>query len=130
MLIDRRTFRIPICLAAAVAAVKINRPVRLRLDRRVDISITGHRHPFRAHYKAAFDGQGAFSALDIQLWCNAGFSLDVSEAVLRLAMLHLGNVYRFPNVRCRGYLCKTHLPSNTGKKCLRHVSPMSLVGYV
>ncbi|CAF4266339.1 unnamed protein product, partial [Rotaria magnacalcarata] len=29
------------------------------------------------------------------------------------AMLHLGNCYRFPNMRIRGRACKTHLPSNT-----------------
>jgi xanthine dehydrogenase/oxidase len=107
-------FSIPPCLAIAVAAVKVGRPVRLYLERRVDMCITGHRHPFKVNYKVAFDNQGIVSGLDIRMWNNAGCTLDASEAVMQLSMLHMGNVYRFPNLRIRGYVCKTHLPSNTG----------------
>lgn len=94
--------------------MKTNRPVRLRLERHIDIATTGHRHPFKVHYKVGFNGQGQFSGLDIRMWSNAGWSLDASEAVMQLAMLHLGNTYQFPHLRIRGYVCKTHLPSNTG----------------
>ncbi|CAF4000431.1 unnamed protein product [Rotaria sordida] len=104
---------IPPCAAIAVAAVKTGRPVRLTLDRHTDISITGHRHPFKIEYKVGFTDEGLFCALDIRMWNNGGCSLDTSSAIMEWAMLQMGNCYRFPHIRIRGYACKTHLPSNT-----------------
>lgn len=95
-------FRIPLCIATAVAAVKTGRPVRLNVDRQTDISITGHRHPFKVKYRIAFNQQGQFLALDISMWNNAGCTLDASRAVMELSMLHMGNVYQFPHMRIRG----------------------------
>jgi xanthine dehydrogenase molybdopterin-binding subunit B len=75
---------------------------------------TGHRHPFKIVYKVGFKSDGRFSALDIQMWNNAGCTLDASKAVMELGMLHMGNTYKFSNIKIRGRVCKTHLPSNTG----------------
>ena len=108
------SFSIAPCLALAVAAVKVGCPVRLNLQRHVDISITGHRHPFRVKYKVAFDDEGRFLGLDLRMWNNAGCTLDASPAVMQLSMLHVGNTYHFPNIAIRGRVCKTHVPSNTG----------------
>ena len=105
---------IPPCLAIAVAAVKTGRPVRLNLERHTDISITGHRHPFKIQYKVAFNNEGRFLGLDIHMWNNGGCTMDVSRAVMELSMLHMGNTYQFPNMQIHGRVCKTHLPSNTG----------------
>ena len=97
----------------------MNRPVRLRLDRRVDFAITGHRHPFKVNYRVGFSHEGRFCGLDIRTWSNGGWSIDASKAVMQLSMLHMGNTYRFPNIRIRGYVCKTHLASNTGTRYMR-----------
>ncbi|CAF4804155.1 unnamed protein product [Rotaria sp. Silwood1] len=107
-------FSIPLCADVAVAAVKIARPIRLNLDRSVDMSISGHRHPFKIKYKVAFTNEGRFLGLDIQMWNNAGCTLDLSKSIMECAMLHMGNSYKFSNIRIRGRVCKTHLPSNTG----------------
>ncbi|CAF1623452.1 unnamed protein product [Rotaria magnacalcarata] len=101
------------CISVAIAAMKVGRPVRMNIERDVDMSITGQRHPFKIQYKVGFTNEGQFTALDVRLWSNAGYSFDLSMAVLERAMLHIDNTYRFPNVRVRGRLCKTHLPSNT-----------------
>jgi xanthine dehydrogenase/oxidase len=106
--------RIPLCIAIAVAAVKVGRPVRLNIERQIDMSITGHRHPFKIDYKVGFTDEGRFSALDIRMWNNAGCSLDLSMSVMEKAMLHMCNTYQFHHIRIRGRVCKTHLPSNTG----------------
>jgi xanthine dehydrogenase/oxidase len=74
---------------------------------------TGHRHPFKIVYKVGFKSDGRFSALDIQMWNNAGCSLDLSMSVMEKAMLHMCNCYQFNNIRIRGRVCKTNLPSNT-----------------
>ncbi|CAF5142888.1 unnamed protein product, partial [Rotaria sp. Silwood1] len=108
---ESRSF--PQCLAVAVAAVKVNRPVRLNLERHIDISITGHRHPYKIKYKVGFTNEGRFLGLDLQMWSNGGCTLDASRSVMELSMLHVGNTYQFPNIKIRGYACKTHLPSNT-----------------
>ena len=105
---------IPLCLAVAVAAVKVGRPVRLNVERHTDIAITGHRHPFKVKYKVAFNNEGRFLGLDIHMWNNGGCTLDASRGVMELAMLHMGNTYQFPNMKIQGRVCNTHLPSNTG----------------
>ncbi|CAF2520096.1 unnamed protein product [Rotaria sp. Silwood2] len=109
----KETRSIPPCLAAAVAAVKLARPVRLNLERCVDMAITGQRHPFKIKYKIAFNSEGHFLGLDIQMWSNAGCTLDISNTVMEAAMLHMGNTYQFSNIKIHGRICKTHLPSNT-----------------
>lgn len=75
---------------------------------------TGHRHPFKIDYQVAFTNDGHFSALNVQMWNNAGCSVDLSTSVMEKAMLHMCNCYRFHNIRISGHVCKTHLPSNTG----------------
>jgi xanthine dehydrogenase molybdopterin-binding subunit B len=94
--------------------VKVCRPVRLNMERQIDMSVTGQRHPFKVAYKVGFTKEGRFSALDIQMWSNAGCSMDLSMLIMSMAMLHMGNCYQFSNLKIRGRLCKTHLPSNTG----------------
>lgn len=44
--------------------------------------ITGQRHAFVGKYRAAASKDGDLIALDVQLYCNAGFSADLSTAVM------------------------------------------------
>lgn len=52
-------------------------------------------------------------ALDLEIYNNAGNSLDLSSAVLERAMFHSDNVYEIPNVHVSGMVCFTNFPSNT-----------------
>lgn len=52
-------------------------------------------------------------ALDLEIYNNAGNSLDLSLPVLERAMFHSDNVYEIPNVRIMGNVCFTNFPSNT-----------------
>ncbi|XP_038073974.1 xanthine dehydrogenase/oxidase-like [Patiria miniata] len=99
--------------ACAVAANKVNRPVRLMLDRDEDMSMTGTRHPFLGRYKVGLAKDGEMRALQIDLYSNCGFSNDLSNAVMERAVFHSDNCYNIPNFQVRGHLCKTNLPSNT-----------------
>ena len=47
----KETRNVFIACAVAVPAYNLNRPVRLIVDRNVDMAITGQRHPFKAFYK-------------------------------------------------------------------------------
>lgn len=52
-------------MAAAVAAAKLGRPVRVMLDRDEDMLMTGHRNPFYAKYKVGFNNDGLIKAVDV-----------------------------------------------------------------
>ncbi len=98
---------------AALGAKLTGRPVRVRLDRTLDITMTGKRHGFYATWKIGFDEQGRILALDAQLTADGGWSLDLSEPVLTRAMCHIDNSYWIPNVRVSGRVAKCHKTSQT-----------------
>lgn len=97
----------------ALAAQRLRRPVRCMLDRDEDMLVTGGRHPFYAKYKVGFTNSGQVLALDVSYYSNAGNSMDLSLSVMERALFHMENSYLVPNIRGRGFLCRTHLPSNT-----------------
>ena len=49
----------------------------------------------------------------MDLYCNAGNSLDLSYSIMDRALLHCDVTYRIPAVRAQGHICKTNLPSHT-----------------
>lgn len=56
----------------ALAAKKLNRPVRCMLNRDEDMVTSGQRHPFLGRWKAAVSKEGKLLALDADVFCNAG----------------------------------------------------------
>uniref|UniRef100_A0A8D0DGS0 Xanthine dehydrogenase n=1 Tax=Sander lucioperca TaxID=283035 RepID=A0A8D0DGS0_SANLU len=97
----------------AVAANKLKRPVRCMLDRDEDMLVTGGRHPFYGKYKVGFLNSGKVVALDVSYYSNAGNSMDLSLSIVERALFHMENSYSVANVRGRGFVCRTNLPSNT-----------------
>ncbi|EGW11978.1 Aldehyde oxidase [Cricetulus griseus] len=97
----------------AFTASKHGRAVRCILERGEDMLITGGRHPYLGKYKVGFMNDGKILALDMEHYSNGGSSLDESLWVTEVALLKMDNGYKFPNLRCRGWACKTNLPSNT-----------------
>ncbi len=98
---------------AALGAWKTRRPVRVRLSRALDMALTGKRHPFLARYRAGFASDGRIQALQLALYADGGWCLDLSEPVLWRAMFHCDNAYRLPAVEITGYVCLTHKTSQT-----------------
>ncbi|GFO34572.1 xanthine dehydrogenase/oxidase-like [Plakobranchus ocellatus] len=97
----------------AVAAHKLQRPVRCVLDRDEDMVTTGNRHPFLAKYKVGFSPDGKLHALDLELYSNAGNSLDRSFAVIERGILQVDSCYKVENLRIVAKCCKTNIMSNT-----------------
>ncbi len=97
----------------ALAAWKTRRPVRVMLDRDVDMALTGKRHPFAARWEVGFDDEGRLLALRAELVSNGGWSLDLSQSILDRALFHLDNAYYVPALSATGRVAKTHLVSNT-----------------
>jgi xanthine dehydrogenase molybdopterin binding subunit/xanthine dehydrogenase small subunit len=98
---------------AALAAAKTQRPVRVRVNRDLDMMLTGKRHPFLAKYQVGFDSDGHLLAAKAELFSNGGWSLDLSMPVTDRAMFHLDNAYYIPNVEFSGRVAKTNVASNT-----------------
>ncbi|MCL2732254.1 MAG: xanthine dehydrogenase molybdopterin binding subunit [Actinomycetia bacterium] len=98
---------------AALGAVLTGRPVRVRLNRTQDLTMTGKRHGFHATWRAGFDADGRLQALDATLTADGGWSLDLSEPVLARALCHIDNAYYLPHVRVHGRIAKTNKTSNT-----------------
>ena len=97
----------------AVGAKKAKAPVRCMLNRDEDIITSGQRHPFLGRWKVGVSKEGKLIALDADVFCNAGWSQDLSGAVVERALSHIDGVYKIPNVHVRGRLCKTNTVSNT-----------------
>ncbi|QZY29859.1 xanthine dehydrogenase molybdopterin binding subunit [Nocardioides coralli] len=98
---------------AALGATLTGRPVRLRLNRTQDMTMTGKRHGFHAEWRVGFDDHGRLQALDATLTSDGGWSLDLSEPVLARALCHVDNAYWIPHVRVNGRIARTHKTSQT-----------------
>ncbi|MCW2696441.1 MAG: xanthine dehydrogenase molybdopterin binding subunit [Modestobacter sp.] len=98
---------------AALGATLTGRPVRLRLNRTQDITMTGKRHGFHARWRVGFDEAGCLQALDATLTSDGGWSLDLSEPVLARALCHIDNAYWIPDVRVNGRIARTNKTSQT-----------------
>jgi xanthine dehydrogenase large subunit len=98
---------------AALGATLTGRPVRLRLNRTQDLTMSGKRHGFHADWRVGFASDGRVLAYDVTLTSDGGWSLDLSEPVLARALCHVDNAYWLPNVRVNGRIAKTHKTSNT-----------------
>jgi len=98
---------------AALGATLTGRPVRLRLSRTHDITMTGKRHGFHAQWRVGFDDEGRLVALEATLTSDGGWSLDLSEPVLARALCHVDNAYWIPHVRLHGRVAHTHKTSQT-----------------
>ena len=98
---------------AAIAAVKLQRPVKLRLDRDDDFMITGRRHCFWFDYEVGYDDEGRILGSEITMVSRAGHSADLSPPVMTRALCHFDNAYWLPDVSMHGYCGKTNTQSNT-----------------
>ncbi len=98
---------------AALAARKLQRPVKLRLDRDDDMLITGKRHDFHVDYEVGFGDDGLIKALKVELVSRAGFSADLSGPVMSRAVCHVDNAYYLSDADIRGLCAKTNTQSNT-----------------
>jgi xanthine dehydrogenase large subunit len=98
---------------AAIAAHKVKRPVKLRLDRDDDFLITGKRHPFAYDYTAGFDDTGRLCGLKLMMAVNCGFSADLSGPVADRAVFHADNAYFLQDVEIASYRCKLNTQSHT-----------------
>ena len=97
----------------SIAAKKLSKPVKLRVDRDDDMIMTGKRHDFLFDYEVGFKNNGEILALKIMMASRCGISPDLSGAINDRAIYHIDNAYFLPNIEINSYRCKTNTVSNT-----------------
>lgn len=98
---------------AALATLRLRRPVRLVLDRHDDIAMTGKRHPYEADFRIGLTRDGRIHAYEVTFYQDAGAHADLSTPVLDRTLFHAANAYAIPNVRATGLSCRTNTAPNT-----------------
>ena len=98
---------------SSIAAKKLNKPVKLRIDRDDDMIMTGKRHQFEFDYEVGFSNDGKIKGLKILMASNCGISADLSGAINDRAIYHIDNAYYIPNLELISHRCKTNTVSNT-----------------
>ena len=83
---------------------------------KIIVYLLGGRHPYLAHYKVGFEENGLIMALSMELFSNAGYSIDFSASVMNCSLYKLDNAYFIPNIYVKSHLCKTNLASNTSMR--------------
>jgi CO/xanthine dehydrogenase Mo-binding subunit len=109
----KEDFPSALALHAALLARACGRPVKMVYDRHEDIVATSKRHPALIRHRTAVDRDGRLLALDGEVLFDGGAYRTLSSVVLSRALLHSFGPYRWPCVRLRGKVLRTHTPPNS-----------------
>jgi xanthine dehydrogenase/oxidase len=112
---------------AAVAARRLNRPVRLLYDRATDTQMVGKRHPYRGEYHLAFDQEGFLKGWRLDLQSDAGDTYDASFAVMDLSLLQSDGCYLVETMQANGTVYRTNKPSNTAFRTFGTIQPFVIL---
>ena len=115
---------------AALLALKTKRPIKLRLDRDDDMTMTGKRHCFDIHYETGFDDAGVLQAVKLVYASRCGISADLSGPVNDRSMFHADNAYYLEHVDIVSHRCKTNSQSNTAFRGFGGPQGMMAIEYV
>lgn len=99
---------ISVQLVLALAAWKLQRPVKIVWSR--EESIRGHhkRHAFHIHHKLGATRDGKVTAVEAEIVSDAGAYASSSTVVLANAVLFSTGPYEVPNVKVDGYTVYTN----------------------
>lgn len=97
----------PVATACALAAHKLQRPVRIYLNRKTDMVMSGGRHPMKITYSVGFKSSGKITALHLDILINGGLSVDISP-ILPMNMLGALKKYDWGALSFDIKVCKTN----------------------
>lgn len=117
------------CIAAVMARLT-GQACRLRLERQIDMQMTGKRHPFYHQYKVGFDETGRLHGVYFEMAADCGYSIDLSHSIVDRAMFHADNAYYLGDAYVVGHRCKTHKASNTAFRGFGGPQGMVLIEHV
>lgn len=94
--------------AAAVAAYRLGRPVKISLNREESLSASTKRHPYEMDYEVGFDPEGHLRYFQARLLSDGGPYMNLSARVIDQACIFSVGPYRMPNGRVFGYALRTN----------------------
>jgi len=83
---------------AALAAFRLGRPVKVKLDRNESIRMHPKRHPIRMDYAVGCDAEGKLTAVRARILGDTGAYASVGGKVLERAAGHCTGAYHAPSV--------------------------------
>jgi xanthine dehydrogenase/oxidase len=113
-----KTTRSPfVASPVALAAWKLNRPVKIAMPRDIDMSMIGKRHAFRGDYQIAIvdeegPSKGEILGAVTALYSNAGNTVDCSFDVMDCSVAGSDGAYNIKNFKTAGTVCKTNVASS------------------
>jgi abscisic-aldehyde oxidase len=104
-----------VATACALAAFKLRRPVRMYLDRKTDMIVTGGRHPMKICYSVGFKPDGKITALHIGLFINAGMTKDIS-LIIPHNFIEALKKYNWGAFSYEAKVCRTNLATKSAMR--------------
>lgn len=102
-----------VAVMAALASLRLQRPVKITLNRIDDIRMTGKRHPYTSDFRIGLDHDCKIIAYSAVMFQNGGAAADLSPAIMERTLFHSTNAYYIPNTEVMVHSCRTNLPPNT-----------------
>lgn len=93
---------------AICAAIKVNKPVCLLLERNEDLEVTTKRHPSRIKIKSYIDESYKLTGMEADIVLDAGAYAGLSGVVLQRAMFAIAGVYNIENIKVKGKAIATN----------------------
>lgn len=93
---------------AAVAALKIQKPIRLILDRAEDIEVTTKRHPSIIKIKSYVSLNNKILGMDVDIKIDGGAYSGLSNIVLQRTMFAAIGAYNVENIKISGVALATN----------------------
>ncbi len=84
---------------AAIAALKLNRPVKIKYEREESVIESYKRHPYILKYKIGFKKDGKIKAMKIDLLADGGAYSSMSPFVTWRSVVQATGPYQVPNVQ-------------------------------
>jgi xanthine dehydrogenase large subunit len=107
---DQATF---VAVMTALAALLLQKPVKITLSRGDDMRMTGKRHPYNADFRIGLTSDYRIKAFSTVMYQNGGAAADLSPAIMERTLFHSTNAYFIPNTEVTVHSCRTNLPPNT-----------------
>ena len=95
---------------AALAALKVNRPVKVVFSRQESINFHPKRHAMEGTFTLGCDENGMFTGLDCEIYFDTGAYASLCGPVLERACTHSVGPYCCQNTDIRGYGYYTNNP--------------------
>ena len=101
---------IPLLCLAAMAALRLRRPVKLTMDRQECFAAKIKRHPFRMEMTHAVAADGSILGVKLELLADAGAYALSSPSVVAKGLVHATGPYRVPSLDLQARAAYTNNP--------------------